>query len=154
MEEITVDNPVNWRINQSLILWTLHMKLLSKEVYPQLTGLTTTTIGSPPRNHHWQATITSNSLFDGTFPKYKLFRDKILAVAAFQQMARLFTPHYKTKRHRELLQSHRSANMFIESELLCSKAGLHLTTWRHTMIVKMVFFRISEFLLIVWITGE
>jgi len=87
---------------------------------------------SRPKEEYWDGIqqqvaakpeIKSYPTFDGNLMKWKLFKDKFMAVATSQQMATLLHPHYKLPRQPQALERHRNANMFLFSALLFATAG-------------------------------
>jgi len=87
---------------------------------------------SRPREDYWDGIqqhvaakpeIKSYPTFDGNLAKWKLFKDKFLAVATSQQMVALLIPEYRLPRQPQALERHRNANTFLYSALLFATAG-------------------------------
>ncbi len=87
---------------------------------------------SRPKEEYWDGIqqqvaakpeIKSYPTFDGDLNKWKLFKDKFLAVATSQQMVTLLLPQYALPRQPQALERHRNANMFLFSALLFATAG-------------------------------
>ncbi len=67
--------------------------------------------------------IKSYPKFDWNLSKWKLYKDRFMAVATSQQIVTLLKPHYSLPRQPQALERHRNAKMFLYSALFFATAG-------------------------------